>query len=324
MGSDEVSIEPAMLPIIEGMREAATRGTGSPPSFVAMRERAAAMFDPWNRDPPALHAVRELDVPGGAGTRRARLYDPHGRSPAPLLLYLHGGGWVIGDLDTEDRALRVLALASGARIVSLDYRLAPEHPFPAALEDTVAAFGWLHAHAHELGGVPGALALGGASAGANIALGAALALRDRGLASPALLVLMYGVYGSDRSTESDRLFGKPEFSGPLVHMRRFLDAYAGTNAQRDPLVVPLLADLTGLPPAFLNAAGLDPLRDDSRQLRDRLQRADVPVSFVEYPGVVHGFTQFTLTSPTARRALREAGEAIRKSLSPGHQSVGGE
>lgn len=247
--------------------------------------------------------------------RRARWYDPDGRPQAPLLLYLHGGGWVVGDLEIEDRALRMLALASGAKIVSLDYRLAPEHPFPAAIEDTVAACGWLREHAQELGGSTRALALGGASAGANIALAAALRLRDEALPLPAQLVLFYGVYGADRNTESDRLFGTPEFSGPLANMELFYSLYAGSPEQRrDPLVAPLLADLKGLPPTFLNAAGIDPLRDDSRQLRDRLQQSGVPVSYVEYPGVVHGFTQFTLTSTTARKALADAGAAIRSRL----------
>ena len=307
-----------MRPIIAAMRAAAA--SGAPASTVPltqMRMRAAAQFAPWNADPPALASVHDFDVPGGTGQRRARLYDPRGRTPVPLLLYLHGGGWVIGDLDMEDRALRVLALESGARIVSLDYRLAPEHPFPAALQDAVAAFGWLRAHAGELGGTADSLAIGGASAGANIALGATLDLRNRGQTLPALMVLMYGVYGTERTTESDRLFGSPELSGPLVHMQRFYDAYAGAPGQQDdPRVAPLRADLAGLPPVFLNAAGLDPLRDDSRQLRDRLQQAGVPVHYAEYPGVLHGFTQYTRTSPTARQALREAGAAIAARLAP--------
>src|SRR5574337_1228408 len=265
-----------MQPILEAMRAAAsTRVPGQPVTPEQMRVRAASQFEAWNREPPALAGVRDLDIPIGAATRRARWYDPDGHSPAPLLLYLHGGGWVVGDLDIEDRALRVLALESGARILSLDYRLAPGHPFPAAIEDTMAAFAWLRAHAQELGGSARALALGGASAGANLALATALRLRDEALPLPAQLVLFYGVYGVDRDTESDRLFGTPEFSGPLANMEFFYASYAGSPEQRrDPLVAPLLADLHGLPPTFLNAAGIDPLRDDSRQLRDRTQGAE--------------------------------------------------
>lgn len=313
---DDVFIEPAMQPILVAMRAAASaRASGQPVTPEQMRLRAASQFEAWNRQPPPLEGVRDLDIPMGGGMRRARWYDPDGRSQAPLLLYLHGGGWVVGDLEIEDRALRILALESGAKIVSLDYRLAPEHPFPAAIEDTTAAFAWLREHAQELGGSAQALALGGASAGANIALAAALRLRDEALPLPAQLVLFYGVYGVDRSTESDRLYGTPEFSGPLANMELFYSSYAGSPEQRrDPLVAPLLANLKGLPPVFLNAAGIDPLRDDSRQLRDRLQQSGVPVSYVEYPGVLHGFTQFTLTSATARKALSEAGAAIREAL----------
>lgn len=313
---DNVFIEPAMRPILDAMRAAASgKAPGQSVTPEQMRLRAAAQFEAWNRQPPPLAGSRDLDIPVGNGMRRARYYDPDGCCPAPILLYLHGGGWVVGDLEIEDRALRILALESAAKIVSLDYRLAPEHPFPAAIEDTVAAFEWLREHAHELGGTARALALGGASAGANIALATALRLRDEAMPLPAQLVLFYGVYGVDRNTESDRLFGSAEFSGPLANMEFFYSSYAGSPKQRrDPLVAPLLADLRGLPPTFINAAGIDPLRDDSRQLRDKLHQSGVPVSYVEYPGVVHGFTQFTLTSATARKALSEAGAAISEAL----------
>lgn len=309
---DDVFIEPAMQSILADLRAAVSgRAPGQRVTAEQMRLRAAGQFKAWNRQPPPLRGVRDLDIPMGDGVRRARWYDPDGRSPAPLLLYLHGGGWMVGDLEIEDRALRILALASGVKIVSLDYRLAPEHPFPAAIEDTLATVTWLREHAPELGGSARALALGGASAGANIALAAALRLRDESMPLPAQLVLFYGVYGVDRNTASDRLFGTAEFSGPLANMELFYAAYAGAPEQRrHPLVAPLLAELKGLPPTFVNAAGIDPLRDDSRQLRDRLQQSGVPVRYREYPGVLHGFTQYTLTSATARKALREAGAAI--------------
>lgn len=306
-------IDPEMQAILEVSRHQTVarplEGTVTPKE---MRIRAATLFAPWNAAPPSLAAIHNIDIPGAVGNLNVRIYDPHGLPDVPLLLYLHGGGWVIGDLELEDRALRLLALESGAKIISLDYRLAPEHPFPAAIEDTVATLRWISRHARELGGCTDRIALGGASAGANIALAATLWLRDRGGPLPAFLLLFYGVYGIDRDTESDRLFGGAEFGGALVHMETFYSLYAGTPEQRrTPLVAPLIADLSGLPPICMNAAGLDPLRDDSRQLYERLRRAGIAVEFAEYPGVVHGFTQYTLKSKIARKALHDAGVALK-------------
>ena len=314
--SDQTVAEPAMQVILAAMRQQDQNrpplGAVPPPD---MRARASAQFAAWNQEPPPLATVRDFEIPGGEGLRPARLYDPDSHTGAPLLLYLHGGGWVIGDLDLEDRALRLLAQESGSKIVSLDYRLAPEHPFPAAIEDTSAALEWLKQNGEALGAQRGKLALGGASAGANLALATALYQRDRGGALPDFLLLFYGVYGVDRNTESDRLFGGPDFGGALVHMETFYTLYAGPpEARRIPLVAPLLAKLSGLPPVYMNAAGLDPLRDDSRQLNARFKEAGVAVNFTEYPGVIHGFTQFSRTSETARRALAEAGAALKRAL----------
>lgn len=281
-----------------------------------MRRRANAIFAAWNVDLPPLAEVSDRTVPGPGGPLKIRLYNPARATATPLLLYLHGGGWMIGDLDLEDRALRLLALESGIRIASLDYRLAPEHPFPAAIEDCMAVYLWLLNHAEEWGGRRNRIALGGASAGANIALATALKLRDTDAPLPAFLSLCYGVYGADRNTPSDAQFGHTEFAGALIHMEMFYGLYAGSpEHRRSPLVAPLLADLHGLPPVHMNAAGLDPLRDDSRLLCAKLRDSGVPVSFVEYPGVIHGFTQFSLTSEIARAALRDSGIALREALS---------
>lgn len=307
----QVCIDPEMVPILEAnrvrMANAPPFGSTPPPQ---MRARAAGMFATWNEEPPPLAVVRDLTIPGPAGDLRARLYDPVGEGvEAPLLLYLHGGGWVIGDLELEDRAVRLLALAGGARILSLDYRLAPEHPFPAGLDDCVAAFRWLAGHASDFGGRPDRIAIGGASAGANLALASALRLRDTGGAAPSLLLLFYGVYGIDQNTASYVEFSGPDFGASMMEM--FFQLYAGdAEARRRPLVAPLLADLTGLPPVFMNAAGVDPLRDDSRALAARLDAAGVPVMFREYPGMLHGFTQYSRASAVARTALRDAGAAL--------------
>ena len=304
-------IDPEIQPILEAMR---LRIANAPPFATIppdqMRVRASGLFAPWNQDPPPLAVVRDFEIPGPAGGMPARLYDPIGSGDeAMLLLYLHGGGWVIGDLELEDRAIRLLALASSARIVSLDYRLAPEHPFPAAIDDITAALGWLKGHASEFGARPDQIAIGGASAGANLALASTLRLRDEGGPTPSFLVLFYGVFGVDQSTASHLEFARPELGAPV--MENFLLAYAGDeNARQQPLVAPLLADLSGLPPAFVNAAGLDTLRDDSRALAGRLAAVGVSVEYKEYPGVPHGFTQYSLVSQAARDAIEDAGHAL--------------
>ena len=304
-------IDPEIQPILEAMR---LRIANAPPFSTAppaqMRARASGLFASWNEDPPPLAVVRDLTIPGPAGDLLARLYDPIGPGDeAMLLLYLHGGGWVIGDLELEDRAIRLLAQASGARIVSLNYRLAPEHPFPAAIDDTASAFLWLATHAGEFGGRADRIAIGGASAGANLALASTLRLRDEGRPIPSFMVLFYGVFGVDQKTASHLQFARPELVAPA--MESFFQMYAGDEtARQNPLVAPLLADLSGLPPAFVNAAELDTLRDDSRTLAARLAAVGVPVEFKEYPGVPHGFTQYTRASRAARDAIEDAGHAL--------------
>lgn len=310
-------IDPEMLPILERMRlRMANAPAFDSVPFDQMRARASSLFAVFNEDPPPLRSVRDLTIPGPGGDLPARLYDPtDGQEPAPLLLYLHGGGWVIGDLDLEDRAIRLLALASGARIISLDYRLAPEHPFPVPIDDVVAAFRWLVANAATFRGTADKIAVGGASAGANLAMAGALRLRDEGGQAPCLMVLLYGVFGVDQTTESYREFARPELFTPAMEV--FFQIYAGDEEKRqNPLVAPLLADLSGLPPAFVNAAGLDTLRDDSRALAARLAEVGVPVEFKEYPGVLHGFTQYSRVSQVARDAIDDAGRALAAVIRP--------
>lgn len=315
-------IDPEMLPILERMR---LRMANAPAfdslPFDQMRARASSLFAVFNEDPPHVRSVRDLTIPGPGSDLPARLYDPtDGQEPAPLLLYMHGGGWVIGDLDLEDRAIRLLALASGARIISLDYRLAPEHPFPVPIDDVVAAFRWLVANAATFGGTADRIAVGGASAGANLALAGALRIRDEGGQAPCLMVLLYGVFGVDQATASYREFARPELFAPA--MEAFFQFYAGDEEKRqNPLVAPLLADLSGLPPAFVNAAGLDTLRDDSRALAARLAEVGVPVEFKEYPGVLHGFTQYSRVSQAARDAIDDAGRALAAVIRPPRQAV---
>ena len=252
---------PQMAAILEEMRagqEAALPFAEIPVD--AMRARAREQFVFWNERPPAVARVIDLEFRGASGSRRARLYDP---APADAdkaaLIYFHGGGWVVGDLDLEDTALRHLANDSGAVIVSVDYALAPEHRFPAPIADCVAALEWFHAHAGSYGIAANRIAVGGASAGANLALATALTMRDRGLRWLRFMLLLYGVYSPDHSTESHRRFGGGDFILSTVMMDRFWTLYLEHPTQReDPLASPLRANLAGLPPAFLMVLRLTP------------------------------------------------------------------
>jgi acetyl esterase len=310
VGDDALDSE--LRPIVEAQRaRAAARLAMGQATPQEMRVRAAAEFAFWNENPEPMETVRDF-VAGGVPVR---LYHPHPGRASGLLVYCHGGGWVIGDLDLEDAALRRISLASGVPILSVDYRLAPEHPFPAQLEDVEAAFQWAGSEAHSLGICPQRIGLGGASAGANLALGAALRLRDGGRPLPVLLLLMYGAYSGGAATPSTLAFGDGRFGLPRAAMDWFWAAYAGRDRDnRHPHSVPMEADLGGLPPTFLNHAELDILRDDTVLLAELLRRAGVPVEHRGYAGAVHGFTQYAKGSALARRALDDAARAVAASL----------
>ncbi len=308
-------LDPEMAPIVQRMRERmASRVAMTSIAPALMRERAAADFAVWNQDPPPMADVRDLtlDVHG----LPARLYVPKGASESGgLLVHFHGGGWVIGDIDFEDRACRSISLESHVRILSVGYRLSPEVKFPVPVEDCVAAALWAQEHAKTLGIDPNKIALGGASAGANLAMSATLMMRDRGLIPPKFLVLLYGVYAMRTDAESYRLFGDGSYGLGAEALDFFMSLYLRDASDRaNPLASPLLADLKGLPPAFIAIAGIDPLRDDSRELAERLRAAGVAVEAREYKGVLHGFTQFARESAQGRQALSDAAAALRAGL----------
>lgn len=301
-----------LIPIIEAQR---ARALSRPPlasvTLSQMRMRAAEEFAPWNADPEPIAEVRDFEAAGVP----VRLYDPAPGEATGVLIYVHGGGWVIGDLDLEDAALRRVAMQSCQRIVSVDYRLAPEHPFPKPLDDVETVFRWAAGRPAMLEIDPLRLALGGASAGANLALGAALRLRDRGEATPSFLLLMYGAYAGGIETESMRAFGDGRYGLPEAAMKWFWTAYAGeVRGAESVYAFPLQADLAGLPPVFANHAGLDILRDDTLAIVQRLRDAGVVTEHRGYEGAVHGFTQYARACGLARRALNDAAEALREAI----------
>jgi acetyl esterase len=264
----------------------------------------------------AMARVESLELPGPAGPLAGRLYVPHdAAAPGPLLVYFHGGGWVIGDLETHDGPCRFLAANSAVRVLAIDYRLAPEHPFPAAAEDADAAYTWVTANAAELGADPARIAVGGDSAGANLAAVAALLARDADRPMPAMQLLIYPVTVADEEPPSRRTFGDG-FLLTRPDMDFFEDNYLPAGADRGDPRVSLLraADFSGLPPTYLAVAGFDPLRDEGVAFGRRLEEAGVPVSLRLHPGLVHTFANLTAICPSARQAMLEAVGALRMGL----------
>jgi acetyl esterase len=271
-----------------------------------------------HRPPMTMARVEPIAIPGPAGSIDARLYVPVATSgPSPLLVYFHGGGWVIGGLDTHDDPCRFLAAHSGARVLSVDYRLAPEHPFPAAAEDALAAYEWTTVNAERLGAVPGRIGVGGDSAGGNLAAAACLMARDAGIAAPAMQLLIYPVTEIAGTARSRRTFAEG-FLLTRADMDWFEDHYLPPGIDRgDPRVALLEAtDLSGLPPAYVATAGFDPLRDEGEAFARRLREAGVQVALRRHPGLVHTFLNLTAICPTAREAMLEAAGALRMGLAP--------
>ena len=264
---------------------------------------------------PGLDDVLTSDwqVPGGDGLLPARLYVPPSEPQSrALLVYFHGGGFVLGSLVSTDPLCRLLAAQSGVRILSVDYRLAPEHPYPAAVEDALAAFHWAQANARSLGASPELVAVGGDSAGANLALVVAHQLRDPG---PAHVLALYPVTDAERTGGSREQFGDgfgltAEYLAALE--RLYLPEGVPDGDERGAIL--RAVDLTGMPPVYLATAGFDPLRDEGEELVERLRGDGVPVIARRFPGLVHGYANFTAFSAAARDATLDAASSLRSIL----------
>lgn len=270
----------------------------------------------WNEDGPILPRVRDHLVDGPHGPVPVRFYCPRRGATLPLLLYFHGGGFVYGSIASHDKICRWLADGSGAAVISVDYRLAPEFKFPTPLDEAVAVLDWAIANAGELRIDPERVGLGGDSAGASISLGTALTLREAGRPDAIkFLLLFYGSYGLGYDTESSRKFGSEFFGLPEARRRFYRSCYVADEADHaDPRLNQLSADLSGLPPAFIGAAEMDPLCDNSPALSKALRAAGVATELRIYPGVLHGFLHMTRMVTLARVALDDAADAIRRGL----------
>jgi len=263
---------------------------------------------------PELRSVGNRTVPGPRGDVPVRVYVPHGE-PTGVLVFFHGSGFVIYDLDSHDKECRLLARDAGVVVVSVDYALAPAHPFPAAIDDCLAATRWAWAHRDELEVAGRPLAVGGDSAGGNLAAVVSALFRDDPDVTITGQMLVYPVTDLAHESPSYAENGDGYLLSAMV-MRFFIECYTPDAQDRlDPRVSPLLADdFTGLPPTLVVTAEYDPLRDEGEAYARALESAGVDVTQVRYDGAVHGFWQMTTISALARDAMDGCVEFLRSSL----------
>jgi acetyl esterase len=267
--------------------------------------------------PIPMARVEALEIPGPTGPIEGRLYVPReGPDFGGLLVYYHGGGHVIGDLDTHDSACRFLASAAGVGVLAVDYRLAPEHPFPAAVDDSVAALAFAFERAEALGFDPARIAVGGDSAGGNLAAVVALAAKAGEAPMPAFQLLIYPVCDYSHKRRSYATFAEG-FLLTAAEMDWFRDNYlpdseAALGWRASPALAP---DHSGLPPAYVVTAGFDPLRDEGEEYVEKLRAAGVHVALRRHEGLLHSFVNQTALHRGARDAMNEAAGALRLGLS---------
>jgi acetyl esterase len=287
-----------------------------PQRRAVIRAGVDELFAMFGRPVAPAHSEHDVELDVAGGHIRVRIYRPSDETGRPIHVFLHGGGFWLGSIDehVNDATCRTRCAEAGCVVVAVDYRLAPEHPFPIPVEDCYAGLAWAAAHASEIGGDPANMSIGGVSAGATLAAAVALLARDRG--GPALRLQLLEVPPLDLTLDGMRASGVGDQFGITVdEMALCRDLYLPSLADaRDPLASPLHAtDLAGLPAAQIMTAQFDPLRHDGEQYADRLRAAGIPVSYGCYLGAVHGSLTLTDTWPTARtwqddlvRGLREA------------------
>ena len=305
-----------------GLTALAPLETLTPQQARASLEVLAEARRQMTREP--VDQVRDLKIPGPAGEIPIRIYSPTGQSPSPALIYFHGGGWVLGDLEIADQVCRALANAASCVVLSVDYRLAPEHKFPAAVHDSFGATAWIADHADELGINSSQIAVAGDSAGGNLAAVVSQIARDRGGPKLAFQLLIYP--GTDMRMSMPSIDENAD--GPLLTkaaMHWFVNHYLNGEWDRtDPLASPLLAsNLRGLPPAFIITAECDPLRDEGEAYGQRLQEAGVRAEVQRYDGMPHGFFSFGAALDGGRRAFADATTRLRSALGVAEKATAG-
>jgi len=304
------TLDPGIVPYLDLLKRGALPIATS--TVAELRAGAKALRARWRHNAPAMHDV----VDGLFEGMRYRLYRPSAAARLPAVVFFHGGGWTLMDIDTHDPIARSLAAASGAAVLSLDYPLAPEAPFPAALEACTRFARHVADASASLGLAARPPAFAGDSAGANLAVGVTLALRDAGGFTPSGLALLYGSYDlSTLARDSHRRFGDGTLPLSVERMTLFRNAYVPNAAERSaPLVSPLHADLRGLPPCFLAVASHDALYDENLAFAARLGAAGTAVELRIYPGTIHGFFEAAAAAdtPVAKRAITDTGEFLAR------------
>ncbi|WP_257543271.1 alpha/beta hydrolase [Sphingopyxis sp. DBS4] len=294
---------------VDGIAAAyAEQGASAGGGLTERRAIAERVRRPWREGGPIMAESADMDMDG----IRLRLHRPVAGEKLPVMLYIHGGGWVLFSVDTHDRLMREYAARAGIAVIGIDYSRAPERKFPVALEECAAALDWIAARAEALNLDAARILIGGDSAGANLSVATCLLRRQRGQSLPAGMLLNYGAFAPEH-TPSYARFGDGSYSLEADEMDAFWTDYVdGPERFADPLVAPLRADLTGLPPAFMAIAECDILADCNHAFASRLGEAGVPVRAVTYAGATHSFLEAVSIAPLAARAFDEQAAWIRE------------
>jgi acetyl esterase len=289
---------------------------GFPPNHTVSPEQARANYRARARPrgPEVAQAV-DQSIPGPDVPVPVRIYTPQGRGPFPALVWCHGGGWVVGDLDGADATARHLTVGANCVVVSVDYRLAPDAKFPGPLEDCYAVTRWVASNAAGLNVAPGQIAVGGDSAGGNLAAAVAMLARDRGVAAPVFQLLVYPATNRDFGTASyrDNAEGYQLTRDTMIW---YWNHYLRNDADAaNPYAAPLQAtDLRNLPPALVITAEYDPLRDDGEAYARRLEQAGIPTVCTRYQGMIHGFFGMSAAIDQGKQAIDQASRALREAF----------
>ena len=292
------------------------RVPGYYPPLPELRQQLRVMVSLMDEPAPALARIEDISIPGPAGNIPARVYSSSAaKTPQPAVVYLHGGGWVQGDLETHHGLCARLAKHAGVLVVAVDYRLAPEHKFPAAVDDSVAAYRWARAKGRDVGADTARVAVAGDSAGGNLSAAVSQLAVAEGSPVPTCQVLIYPAVDFSLDTASHREM----VEGHVIPRERvlwYMEQYLRSDADKNDLRASPLraASLKGQPPAMILTAGFDPLRDEGRAYADRLREAGVDVVYREYPGQIHAFVSLTKAIPQGMVATLEIADYLRRRL----------